>query len=367
MTDEDIIQLFRTKRYRVNPILLKQYLNRQGKRYNEEVYQYIANRYTDSFSFTESIYRIVEGIKEHPMCPVCGKAIPFHVSNYKLFNDTCSPSCSSKLNYKLYITKESIERAKETRKKTFNIKYGVDNAFQIPSVKSSILEKHLSLYNTKEYKKKKKESVLKTNQYFIDTYGCNPNKLNEIKEKKRQTNINKFGVPCPLQNPIVAKKAKETMLQRYGVENYSESDDRKKKVESIKDKIYATMKKRKSFGHSKAEEELFNYIKFKFPDTIRQYKDKKRYPYMCDFYIPELDMFIEYQGFYTHNTHPYDPYNIEDRKKVEELSQRYKHDCQAITIWTIKDVEKRECAKRNNLNFHEFWNLEDAKKFIDSL
>ncbi len=30
-----------------------------------------------------------------------------------------------------------------------------------------------------------------------------------------------------------------------------------------------------------------------------------------------------------------------------------------------KDVEKRRVAKENNLNFKEFWPLDEAKKFID--
>ena len=37
----------------------------------------------------------------------------------------------------------------------------------------------------------------------------------------------------------------------------------------------------------------------------------------------------------------------------------------AITIWTIKDPEKRDCAKRNHLNFKEIWDLYEGKEFID--
>ena len=110
-----------------------------------------------------------------------------------------------------------------------------------------------------------------------------------------------------------------------------------------------------------------NYIKEKFPNVKRQYKDKIRYPYHCDFYIPELDYFIELQGYYTHNTHPYNPNSILDQVLVERYKEKYGPKCQSITIWTIKDVEKRNCAKNNNLNYKEFWNLNEAKQFIDSL
>lgn len=36
----------------------------------------------------------------------------------------------------------------------------------------------------------------------------------------------------------------------------------------------------------------------------------------------------------------------------------------AINVWTRRDVLKRETAKRNNLNFIEFWNLDEVKEWI---
>lgn len=47
------------------------------------------------------------------------------------------------------------------------------------------------------------------------------------------------------------------------------------------------------------------------------------------------------------------------------LSNKCGPKCQAITIWTIKDPEKRECAKHNHLNFKEVWDLYEGKEFID--
>ena len=48
MTDKDIIEEFKTSRYRINPNLLKYYENKEGKRFNNEIYEYIINRYNDS-------------------------------------------------------------------------------------------------------------------------------------------------------------------------------------------------------------------------------------------------------------------------------------------------------------------------------
>ena len=45
-------------------------------------------------------------------------------------------------------------------------------------------------------------------------------------------------------------------------------------------------------------------------------------------------------------------------KTVEEL-KRENH-FGAIETWTIKDVEKRNTAKKNNLNYVEFFTLKEA-------
>ena len=36
----------------------------------------------------------------------------------------------------------------------------------------------------------------------------------------------------------------------------------------------------------------------------------------------------------------------------------------AINTWTVRDVNKRNIAKKNNLNYIEFWNLNDVHEFL---
>ena len=116
---------------------------------------------------------------------------------------------------------------------------------------------------------------------------------------------------------------------------------------------------------------MYLYINEKFPSVIRQYKDKERYPYCCDFYIPELDYFIELNGNWTHCKHPYNIDSIEDKKILEFWNTKslegHKYYLNAIKTWTIYDVNKRNKAKENNLNFKEVWSLEEGKEFIDGL
>ena len=106
---------------------------------------------------------------------------------------------------------------------------------------------------------------------------------------------------------------------------------------------------------SSALYKLENYDK---DDIIRQYFDKDRYPYKCDFYIKSEDKFIEVHGNWTHGKHPFDENNKEDIKILElwkekaKTSDFYKN---AIYQWTDLDVRKKKTAENNNLNFEAIY------------
>ena len=123
--------------------------------------------------------------------------------------------------------------------------------------------------------------------------------------------------------------------------------------------------KNNSFGKSKQEDTIYEKIKEVYPDVIRQYKDKIRYPYNCDFYIPEIDLFIEYQGYYTHGKHPFNINNENDKELMEKYINKYGNNNQQYTIWCVKDVEKRNTAKNNNLNYIELFNFKKLDKLIE--
>ena len=132
-------------------------------------------------------------------------------------------------------------------------------------------------------------------------------------------------------------------------------------------KINSTKKKNNSYNISKTEEICFNILKEVFPNIIRQYRSEK-YPFNCDFYIPEKDLYIEFNGTWTHGKHPFDSTDKNDIDLVEIWkSKNTKFYQNAIETWTKRDVLKRETAKNNNVNFIEFWNLDEVKKWINSI
>ena len=381
VTDDIVKEEFKAKRYVYNPNTLRRYTSRIEGKYNKDIYEYLINRYNDSDSLKETLFRIYNGIEEHPKCPTCGKPLVFKGIFFKFCSNICAQSsneikqkikktCLEKYGVDNYNkTKESKEKIKQTCLE----KYGVEYFWQSDECKEKIKQTCLEKYGVDSPLKSEKIRN-KGKQTCLEKYGVdNPAKLEENKEKVKQTCLKKYGGLAPICDPNIKNQIKQTCLEKYGVDNYGKSLKHKINMSTImssdemQEHRYNVMTKNHSFNTSKPEEELYLYIKEKFPSVKRQYKDKLRYPYNCDFYIPELDYFIELQGYYTHNTHPYNPNSILDQVLVERYKERYGPKCQAITIWTLKDPEKRECAKRNNLNFKEIWNLEEGKKFIDNL
>ena len=79
-----------------------------------------------------------------------------------------------------------------------------------------------------------------------------------------------------------------------------------------------------------------------------------RYPFYCDFYIVEDDLFIELNTHWTHGGKPYDPDDKECQEQLatwEEKAKTSQFYANAIKTWTERDVEKRRVAKENNLNY----------------
>ena len=368
------------------------------------ILEYLNSRYNDSDCMTETIRRIQYKLEERPVCKFCGGHVSFngYHKGSMHYSACCCSSCHAKYtkdkrfetNIKKYGRKNfgSAEKVKE-----YWINHdGVANPAKVDFVKRKMKETNLKKYGfncppkSEVVKEKTKQTCLK--RYGVEYTG----QIEEAKEKSKKTCLEKYGseyyigskdclektvgfskqnynVDWFTKSEEIKNKAKETMLKRYGVE-YSMQIPKNKEYMSylmssyeMQERRYNTMKRNHTFNSSSTEEEFFLYIKSRFPKVIRQYKDKNRYPYFCDFYIPELDYFIELQGYYTHGKHPFDPNSSEDLQLIEYYKKKYGEDCQPITIWSIKDVEKRNCAKRNHLNFKEVWSLEDGKNFVNDL
>lgn len=132
---------------------------------------------------------------------------------------------------------------------------------------------------------------------------------------------------------------------------------------ACQEKRNATMRKNNSYGKFKQEDEVYERIKKIYGETKRQYRSED-YPYNCDFYIPELSMYIELNLHWTHGRKVYEG-TEEDRAKVrmwEEKKTKYYEN--AIYVWTELDVKKRTVAKEKGLNFRELFSWDECEKFL---
>ena len=154
------------------------------------------------------------------------------------------------------------------------------------------------------------------------------------------------------------EKCSKTQKDRIVIHKGDQEKGKKLSPEKLKIKLsksYITKKKNNSFNKSSKEEDFYTELcELNKTKTIyRQYKDD-RYPYYCDFYIKEDDLFIECNFHWTHGGHPYNPNDPNDQKTLKEwqekakTSQFYKN---AINTWTIRDVNKQNKAKENKLNY----------------
>ena len=268
----------------------------------------------------------------------------------------------------------NVNKLKEFRDKieqTNLKKYGVKHAAQSQIIKDKVVQSCMEKYGVPS-KNMLPEKIEQCKQTCMRKYGKTTNlATKEIKDKIRDNMQNKYGVDYPMQSTEILELSKQTCKEKYGVDNISQ-------LQEIKNKKVDTMHKNNSFGKSTEElmiEELFKQ-KFGEDGFKTQYHTDPRYPHRCDFYIPKWDLFIEYQGYEGHGTHPYTG-SKEDLEIVQMWKDREQRDFNMgkktsrytsyPRIWTIEDVNKRNEAKQNNLNYLEFFNMNEFYTWFNSL
>lgn len=229
------------------------------------------------------------------------------------------------------LTKDNVEKAKQTNL----IRYGFESASQSDVVKAKNRETFLTNHPGYSSPSQLPGVGDKISQVV---------KSDEVKKKKEDTFQLKYGVSYGLQSPNIMQKKLETTLARYGTPYYPN-----------KEKEYQTKKKNNSFNISNPEEKMYADLcnQYGKDNVLRQYKED-RYPFVCDFYIPSEDLFIEYNGTWTHGGHPFNPDNLDDIFTLEQWQEKaldHPYYKSAIYTWTDLDVRKQKIAKENNLNY----------------
>ena len=282
------------------------------------IFEYINNRFNDSYNMNESLKRFKDLYDDRltdeqklivlhkPKCKTCGKPVKYCGKLNKLVTTYCSNHCAG-------VNKDTIYKKQLSDKQKNNGHLGWNK-------------------NTSEKIQHRKDTLIK--------------KYNSLK------NANKY----------IYEQVKLSRIKKYGTDNLMS-------VDYIKAKHFNTQKKNNSFNTSKPEKRSLQllYNKYGKDNVIHNYKNNK-YPYMCDAYIKELDLYIEFNYHWTHGGKLFDSNNIDDINKVKLWqSKNTKFYNNAINTWTIRDIEKYNIAKQNNLNYFIFYNENDFINWFNNM
>lgn len=253
---------------------------------------------------------------------------------------------------------------KEKQVASMQATYGVSNVFEKETFESFVTPEAIA------------EGRVKRTATLLDRYGVeHPNQHPEIAarmmKRRDETNQERYGSTNPMQNPEVAAKSavnrQQVMRERYGAANSVE-------VKAIRDKIFASRKQNKTLNTSNPEEVLGELLREHFgaDDVEHHIVVDDRYPYHVDYYIKSLDLFIELNGDRCHNDHWFDASNprdvqivrawSENMERIETETGRPSRYRQYIKTWTVSDVEKRQTARENDLNYLVFWDGSSVRR-----
>ena len=390
MSNQELIEYLTDNSGEYNKRINRKYL----ETHDLNILHILYNVYDDLSEKTpvyEIYYRLKNNLKKRPVCIICGKPVKYTSGHYAKF---CSKECqysdlgkkiTKEIKIKSNLEKYGVEHTsqlkevtdKRTKSRADHVdkiqqhvreslykKYGAYDVMHIPHILQKIKDTNLKKFGVEfplqQLKKENSEIYQKISQTCINKFGVDSSLKNkEVREKIKQTNIQKYGVDNPLKNKEIREKIKQTNIQKYGVDNPLKNKEIWKKSQD----------NRQISSKSKLENNFLNYLKLKYEsdDIITQYKSKE-YPYYCDFYIKSINLYIEIQGHWTHNDHPFDINNLNDQQimniwRTKSLSDKYYKN--ALNTWTIKDVEKRNTAIQNNLNYLEIFGKTDLNKYID--
>lgn len=315
-----------------------------------DFYEYI-NSNVYGKTFIEKLYCYYHDIHSQQVCPFCGTAVKF-----ECFNSGYKKTCGE------------YDCVKKSAKQTNLIKYGAENPFASEVIKGRIANINIERYGVK-YPMQSKSIRDKSENTFMQKYGvkhylqCDEGKQ-KIKSKVTETN-KKRAITCNERyggigfgSDSLNKKTRKILNERYGTPNFTTTSE-------YKSKAYTTRKKHNTFNSSAVEEEFTNWLNDNHIEFIRQYKTDI-YPYPCDFYFPDKDLYFEINGTWTHGKHRFDPTNegdLEILNNWKNKNTRY-YDI-AIKVWTKTDPEKYEIAQKHKLNWVSVYSM-DINEIINT-
>jgi very-short-patch-repair endonuclease len=285
-----------------------------------------------------------------------------------------------------------VKEFKDKMKKTIMEKYGVNHPLKSDEIKLKVKNKWKN--------KTKNEKIILKNKKIKSWSNLSDKKKKEIDDKRKKTNLEKYGNEYVIQNKEIKNKIKNILKNKYNVENtpFENIDIRKKssdtykrnKINLLKNKLitkncsyvthscinnnieyllkcnktnkifkisYTNLRLRllseleispyvyKKGGESKMEKDIRSFIHSKIDIELKFNIKNIILSYELDIYIPDLKLAFEFNGLYWHNELYKDKnYHLNKTELCE------KNGIQLIHIYEDEWIYKQDIVKSMILN-----------------
>lgn len=190
--------------------------------------------------------------------------------------------------------------AKKTAKTNIE-RYGSENVFASEAIREKIKGTWL-LTRGVDNPRKDPLVIAASKSTSLERYGVdNPAKSDVVKQRTLNTNMLRYGAPAHTSTESGMNKLYETNMMKYGVKTPMERQEIVDAFDysTVVAKSHITKLNRGRFGNiSIVEKELFDVLKLLYGDVRTQVIVSNRWS--IDFYIVNLDTYVQLDGVYWH-------------------------------------------------------------------
>lgn len=308
----------------------------------------------------------IQYVNDVHTCKICGKPTKF-INLANGFHTYCSSKCANcdtskidKQNQTFRSNPDNIAKARQhitERNKS--------EKARMTSSKIGAKTGSANMKNAHKQDSIKWCDICQQDTRHIIGIGCMScyNRSSSHKASVVQTIKRKYGMQYTnvYQLPTVKDKIKAISMKKYGTSNPGNS-----RMARIK----ASMTMRQNGNYSKDEDYFADELTKLGIKFETQYSSIK-YPFMCDFYLTDYDIYIELNLYWSHNDHFFDETDQGDLDTLatwkDKAENGHKQYANAINVWTKSDLKKRDTAKQNNLNYVVLWSRQELEFYINYL
>jgi len=216
---------------------LQEYLNIEPRVFNKDgeinsnIHKMITNSVKDDLlllygkkaGMPAKIYAVQHGMLSLPKCEICGNDVIILRNKKVGFAPTCSLKCSRKHHSCI-----------DARKATILEKYGVQNIFDVPEflekrnntnierwgniqpTKNPIIQNKITNTLLKNYQERGEDIKSQKFDTMLQRYGQHSSLSPSVIEKRKNTNLEKYGVESASQSELVKKNIQQSTLKNHG-------------------------------------------------------------------------------------------------------------------------------------------------------